>query len=778
MVTNGIPSEERDALIKKYHRYMDRYMRQALYGVDRCRWPILIMEQSGGTYTNVLPEVGKTNYIHLDVGDHICIDDEADFVNTCEVLIGHEVQHIRSTTNKGWTYGLNGGKLAICQEHQKSAGGKAHVLRTPQDCDRYINNLCKSGYKISINSIENFVHFIMNSVEDGRIERIRCNQRPGFRKKLATFRGKLWLESEMKEVTAKDLKDPGVYVTTVLNQVLSLSTMSIYQKGFTKSCLVSSGPMEEVQTLMPYIAGGVASDSCRKGMQQAIEICRILALKILEASKMTPLEELLQMLSEAFSSAATYSADSSNEEMDGNAGQSLFGNSCLVIELEDEEFDRLEKEKKKNGPSGEGARIIFKRKHPKEEEKEEKNEDGSSGQEDSSNEENADSSAPSSNDSSSSKEDGISGASSGEGCGKSSKAEDTGKSTGISKEKSAEEAEKETDGFITEAIRNTIRESEGTLMEDAETAERIAAADQASKPEQFVIRTKEDESVDVSSVNEAYAEAEQITFHETTRKYNPDVRMPMDLLGKAETLKRRLMQILKNQEEPEVRERKSGILDTASVYKLALGNLDCFIKNGISSEFNGCVEILMDRSGSMGGGPGSKFQLCCEALSMIEHAFEDIVPMKIAAFDARGSQEVHHEIIKDWHEKLPYGGAYNFMIAHGCANGGNKDGYSIRIATKELEAQSYQKKILIVLSDGLPSDYYGGYRAGMEDVLSAVRTARKEDIEVISIYFGEGDSEEQDNFRTMYDNKNCIVTEPDQVCDRLYDVMKACVTTW
>ena len=124
--------------------------------------------------------------------------------------------------------------------------------------------------------------------------------------------------------------------------------------------------------------------------------------------------------------------------------------------------------------------------------------------------------------------------------------------------------------------------------------------------------------MNLSSINQAYDDAEKVDFRETERCYKPNQRMPMDLLGKANTLKRRLIQIMKNMEEPEVRERKSGVLDPAAVYKLALGNLDCFVKNGISSEFDGCVEILMDRSGSMGGGTGSKFQACCEALAVME----------------------------------------------------------------------------------------------------------------------------------------------------------------
>lgn len=789
MEVNGIPLEEREELIKKYYRYMDRYMRHALYGVHRSRWPALSIELNGGTYTNVRPEEGKRNYIHLDVGPTVCIEDEADFVNVCEVFIGHEVQHIRSTTDKGWVYGLNGGKLAICQEHQKASGRRGIVLRTPQDCDRYISALNADGYKISKNSIEEFVHFVMNSVEDGRIERIRCVQRPGFKKKLASFRGKSWLCSEMEEVTADQMNDPYIYTITVLNQVLSLSTMSISQKGFTKTCLVDMRTMDTVQALMPHIAKGVLSDSCRGGMKHAIEICRMLALDILEASKKTPLEELLEHLSQVFSSMASYSADSSNEEMDGSIGESLFGKSCIVIELEDEEFDRLEKEMKDKGQPDGDACVIFKRKHPKKED--EKKDQEQSGKE-TPGQEGGEEDGPSGQSGTGPSQAGDGGKSAGardvgdfqekpaadSGQGKKPSQDpgnkpDPGKQSASQAEAASNEAQ--IDRYISDAVKNTVKDADASLSEDAKDAERIASSDKVSEPAQTVIRTKEDTLPDFSSVNEAYDPAEPIEFHEAERDYTPNKRMPMDLLGRAETLKRRLMQILKNLEEPEVRERKSGFLDPAGVYKLALGNLDCFIKKGISSEFDGCVEILMDRSGSMGCGPGSKFQMCCEALAVIEHAFEDIMPMKIAAFEAHGNRRVRHEKIKDWHEKLPYGGAYNFLMNKHCG-AGNKDGYSIRIATKELLSQPYTKKILIVLSDGLPSDYSGGYRAGMTDVYQAVQSARKQDIEVIPIYFGEGDKSEVSNFLAMYDRKNCIVTEPDLIGDHLYSILKTCVT--
>ena len=75
--------------------------------------------------------------------------------------------------------------------------------------------------------------------------------------------------------------------------------------------------------------------------------------------------------------------------------------------------------------------------------------------------------------------------------------------------------------------------------------------------------------------------------------------------------------------------------------------------------------------------------------------------------------------------------SYNFSSKgpSGCCN---KDGYSIRVATSELLKQVAKKKILIILSDGLPSAYAGD---GTNDVSTAVDEARRQGIEVVSIYF-------------------------------------------
>ena len=110
-----------------------------------------------------------------------------------------------------------------------------------------------------------------------------------------------------------------------------------------------------------------------------------------------------------------------------------------------------------------------------------------------------------------------------------------------------------------------------------------------------------------------------------------------------------------------------------------------------------------------------------------------------------------HSTVKKFDEKSVGSKCYNSIQPVGIG-GGNKDGYSIRVATKDLLARREAKKVLVVLSDGLPSDYNDGDKQGMNDVKEAVREARRKGVVVIPIMFGRVSDRERmkGNFSYMY----------------------------
>ena len=111
----------------------------------------------------------------------------------------------------------------------------------------------------------------------------------------------------------------------------------------------------------------------------------------------------------------------------------------------------------------------------------------------------------------------------------------------------------------------------------------------------------------------------------------------------------------------------------------------------------------------------------------------------MVAFDG-GGNIAEHVVIKDFDQKES-GNRCCDALTQVFAGNGNKDGYSIRVAADDLEKRSEKRKILIVLSDGLPSAYQSENEA-VADVRSAVREARRRGVIVIPIMYGVTDTAE------------------------------------
>ena len=146
------------------------------------------------------------------------------------------------------------------------------------------------------------------------------------------------------------------------------------------------------------------------------------------------------------------------------------------------------------------------------------------------------------------------------------------------------------------------------------------------------------------------------------------------------------------------------------------------------------------------------------------------MPVKITAYDSYGTNHVSHEVIKGFDEKMNNSCSYNFFLS-GRTGGGNKDGFSIRIAAKELLERPEKEKLLVVASDGTPSSYTD-YIGGMADVRDAVADARNKGIKVIGIFFADdySNAKEAEEFRSMY-QFDCVCTVPEMIESELTKVM-------
>ena len=248
-----------------------------------------------------------------------------------------------------------------------------------------------------------------------------------------------------------------------------------------------------------------------------------------------------------------------------------------------------------------------------------------------------------------------------------------------------------------------------------------------------------------------------------------NAQTPAEIMTPARKLKQELVKILKIKYQDR-RNVRHGQIDARALWKLRCREDNFFEQRNKRNKSSVAIYLLIDNSGSM---QNAKKSIAARyAAAIIEEAFAEFASCKIAMF-ASGA-DVTHWIIKEFDKKERFNASFNSL---NCVTptGGNKDGYSIRIAVEELRKRPERKKFLIVLSDGLPSDYPSA-DAGQEDVRQAVHAARKQQIEVIPIMFGSKFFQEASlpAFQRMYE-KNIITSSVEHITEDLARLFKKLV---
>jgi nitric oxide reductase activation protein len=271
---------------------------------------------------------------------------------------------------------------------------------------------------------------------------------------------------------------------------------------------------------------------------------------------------------------------------------------------------------------------------------------------------------------------------------------------------------------------------------------------------------------------EAQYKKESIRKFYEVRGFRLFRQMPEQMKREAKRFRKEIETIFRNKEALTQRGQKRGVIDANSLYKVGAKDYNVFVKRGTPITSDYVAYLLWDGSGSMS--EGNKEFHSGHAVAIAEEGLKGIIPFKVSQFtvDWHKKSVVHH-VVKGFNEidsSLNY--AHNFLY-HRSADGGNKDGYSIRIATKELMKRPEKDRILIIFSDGLPSDYNGGYEEGMVDVKEAVKEARAKGIFVVSLLFGTESFRDLniEMYKYMY-QKNIISCEPSQITPQLIRVLK------
>ena len=269
---------------------------------------------------------------------------------------------------------------------------------------------------------------------------------------------------------------------------------------------------------------------------------------------------------------------------------------------------------------------------------------------------------------------------------------------------------------------------------------------------------------DINSVNK---DLFQSNFHENARSktYKRKVATSESIKIRASRTCQKIKNIIKAKETEERVELFSGSLDVNALGLFCTGKPNVFKECGIPSDLETCCYILKDNSGSMDS--SFKENLAIEALSEVEATLRDVMPLKEVAFYASGNN-IYHDVIKEWEDNdalISY--AESYKASGNRPRGCNNDAYSIYCAALELIKRPEENKILIVISDGLPSG------CNETDVQKAVRFARKNRIFVINFLIGDKRTIENlwESFKNMYDTYFCGVN-PEKLGNSLFSFLK------
>ena len=723
-------------LSKKNYRYFDAFIKIMLGDFPRRNIPQLMMnENDEGCYSNdTIIQIGL-----LCVLFSLCENDE-EALSAIEYLLSHEGQHCRSTPTKYWKWGIEQGVKALCQEiSSKVEGPGKRRFRKEGDVENFCYDMAKKkNLYISVNLMERMCHSIQNAIEDGRIERIRAEKSPGFKAGMLFHRSRLWSWLTTEKTFGENLPDVDdmpdfLKLSLILQQIISLCTMGLYQKGFL-DMYGDSELVDTIDSLADSLRKGVLSPNCKGAMMAAVEVEKALADLIIETCTADrdaleqALKSLVQMMSENFSPSLT--TDKEEEGSDGNSasGNSESDNSGEEKDSGNSESDDSDAENDSNSASG-------------------NSESDNSGEEKDSDENFSDGEI-----------DEMAAASKHSfmpnGLNSMSKGH---RNVGDSAEEiSAEELE--------EAKQQIRKAMEAAAAETLSNAASILS----SAPAKPSWEEQSDMAPSVTAASLGMPEkCSDVDFEELKRAYKVDYDMPVDLEGRALNFKNKIERLFRNQVKPVVKGHQSGKIDASGIYKLLMKQTDFYERRGQAPEFNGVGYILQDNSGSMGCGRGSGREYACEGMAIIEEALKNIMPLKITAFDSAGSNQVTHEVVNNFDEKLHKNCSYNFLLG-GRSGYGNKDGYSIRVATRELLARPEKEKILVIASDGCPS-CYSDYAGGLADVNQAVKEARASGIKVVGIYFSAGAPDP--DFARMYET-DYVCTTPDRMEEELQKVLQ------
>lgn len=639
-----------------------------------------------------------------------------------KALTGHESEHICSSDFK------------LFRNFQNTIA---------EDFDRFLETGVLGDFKIVDKSEEqykkDFAKFnfnkrygaklgahLLNSVEDGRIEKRLGNRMRGYVKHIKFMNALIW---ENQPVNGKDQLQEFLFSLT------SMCVTGLKSKDWEK--VYGGTDLDDLlNQIRPLIIKGINEPTSLGCAERTFEIYRIIAPKVAELLEKN--KDAMDDMSENMNFSGTSAEGDGNNSPSNNSVSTHF-----APEQQDENQENGSNEQKSGQSSEQGE--------------DEKGEDGQNSSNGLSkggqkgNKEKGQDGQNSSDDTNGSKGKG----------GKKGQKEDSNDLTDHSEDHAKEEAKLVKD-FLKNAGKELEKELDKEMNQIKKEEEKIQAEEER--------KAKESGSLSDSELQDVLQGRGVQRFSIEKLNVRP-VHLSDDIALPGKKLHRQLEEILMDKQGYTSRNRKRGTLDTTGIWKLGVKDYNTFIKKGKPDNSSYAVSVLVDNSGSMNERAKSskrKADFAKEACAILEEGLKGLVPFRITRFD-NNYRGVRHQVISDFGDTDKLNRSYSVPVMTGASNA---DSISIRVAAEELLKRNETKKILFVLSDGLPSAYYNEKDA-ISSVQNAVRDARKAGVIVIAICFGSQQhlDNTRDSYRKMY-QKGIIMTEPQNIPTQLVKVLE------
>lgn len=341
-------------------------------------------------------------------------------------------------------------------------------------------------------------------------------------------------------------------------------------------------------------------------------------------------------------------------------------------------------------------------------------------------------------------------------------------------------SEESSDKEVKEKIERTLEELKEEIQEDSEDF--IEKAKKVTQQENDRIAReealREDSQLSEERIDSILSKYERrLDFIYTLEQTSDNGGIPSRVEQQGRRLHEDIKELFLDKQGWSLPNQRSGRLDVRNLYRAGQGinQQDVFIKRHQPDDTNWVVSVLVDNSGSMHGSVfdesgvrmGTKSDMAREATTMLEIALNGVVPFNITRFDTGhyyGNSAVQHAQVRGFEQDTEKVLSWNATRDTG---GGNADAISIAVATEELIKRQETKKLLIVLSDGLPA------QTTEEQVKDAVEKAREQDVHVVGIGFGDEYelSRNADKYRMMY-GQDVLLTRPDELSMELINVLE------